>query len=77
MQLERVPHDDADPEVLTVSWRIQAGRPVRLEVELAAALEVPRMVPLGRVAESLAQGFVAAASRALSPPSPRASATSS
>lgn len=77
VRLERVPHDEADPERFAVSWCVQAGPPARVELELAAALEVPRVVPVGRLAQSLAHGFVAAASRALSPPSPRASATNS
>jgi Polyketide cyclase / dehydrase and lipid transport len=77
VRLERVPHDAADPERLEVTWRIGNGPPTRLELRLTAALELPRLVPLGGMAESVAQGLVAAASRALSPPSPMASASSS
>jgi hypothetical protein len=77
VRLERVPHDATDSERLEVIWRIGDGPPTRLEVSLAAALELPRLVPLGGVAESVAQDLVAAANRALSPPNPMTSATSS
>jgi hypothetical protein len=73
----RVPHDTTDPERLEVNWRIEPGPLTRLRVELAAALELPRLVPLGGLVESVAQGLVAAASRALGPSSPMASASSS
>jgi hypothetical protein len=77
VRLERVAHDPADRERLEVVWQIEDGPPTRLSVELAAALELPRLVPLGGVAESVAQDLVAAANRALSPPNPMTSATSS
>ena len=77
VSLTRVPHQPTDPERLEVTWQIRPGPPARLEVELTAALDVPRLVPLGAMANSVAQDLVAAASRALSPPSPMASATSS
>ena len=77
VRLERVPHDAGDPERLEVAWRIGDGPPTRLELRLAAALELPRLVPLGGMAQAVAQGLVAAASRALSPPSAMASASSS
>lgn len=77
VRLERVPHGSADPEKLEVRWRVEAGPPTRLQLELSATFELPRLLPLGSLAESVAQDFVAAAVRALSPPSPMTSASSS
>ena len=75
--LMRVAHEPEDPEELEVRWRVSPGR---LSVELVARLEVPRLLPVGGVGESIARGFVQAAARALAEErgsSPNASATSS
>jgi ribosome-associated toxin RatA of RatAB toxin-antitoxin module len=77
VRLTRVQHEPSDPERFDVVWRIAAGPPVRLQLELAANLQVPRLVPLGGVGDRLAQGFVDAAKRALEGSSPNASASSS
>jgi Polyketide cyclase / dehydrase and lipid transport len=67
VQLRRIPHGGGDQEELTVAWRLSAGvgTPTRIAVELAANLSVPRFLPVGGVAESLAQGFLTAALAAL------------
>jgi Polyketide cyclase / dehydrase and lipid transport len=75
--LSRVAHDPSDPERFEVNWRVEPGSPTRLRLELAASLDVPRLLPVGSLGEQLAQGFVDAASRALEGSSPNASASSS
>lgn len=77
VRLTRVPRDPTDPERFSVIWRIEAGPPTRLSLDLAATLSVPRLVPLGGVGDRLAQGFVDAARRTLEGSSPNASASSS
>lgn len=75
--LTRVPHEPSDPEKFEVVWRVAAGPPTRLAIELDATLEVPRLVPVGGVGDRIAQGFVDAAKRELEGSSPNASAISS
>ena len=48
-----------------VIWRLRDGENTRLALELAANLDVPRFLPLGGVGDSVAQGFVSAASAEL------------
>jgi hypothetical protein len=48
-----------------VIWRLSEGANTRIELELDAALDVPRFLPLGDVGNSVAQGFVSAASAEL------------
>ena len=45
-----------------VVWHLKEGETTRIELELDAALDVPRFLPLGDVGNSVAQGFVSAAS---------------
>jgi Polyketide cyclase / dehydrase and lipid transport len=75
--LTRVPHDPSDPERFELRWRVEPGPPTRLALELAATVDVPRLLPVGALGQQLAQGFVDAASRALEGTSPNASASSS
>jgi hypothetical protein len=75
--LTRVPHEPTDPERFRVDWLVEGGPKTRLSVELAARLDVPRLVPVGAIGDSLAQGFVEVASRALEGSSPNASPSSS
>jgi ribosome-associated toxin RatA of RatAB toxin-antitoxin module len=77
VRLSRVANEPSDPERFGVTWRIAAGPATRLELELAANLDVPRLLPLGGVGDRLAQGFVEAAKRALEGSSPNAAASSS
>jgi hypothetical protein len=58
-------------------WRVGSGATTRVAIELAATLEVPRLVPIGGLGDRLAQGFVEAAKRELAGSSPNASASSS
>jgi hypothetical protein len=48
-----------------VIWRLNEGESTRIELELAASLDVPRFLPLGDVGNSVAQGFISAASAEL------------
>ena len=50
-----------------VSWRLSDGPRggTRLELKLLATLNVPRLLPVGAIGDSLAGGFVRAASEAL------------
>jgi hypothetical protein len=75
--LTRVPDEPSDPERFQLTWRIDPGPSTRLQVELSAHVDVPRFLPVGGVGDSLAQGFVEAASRELAGSSPNASASSS
>lgn len=77
VKLSRIPHEPSDPERFEIAWRIGPGPPTDLELHLEARLDVPRLLPVRSVGESLAQGFVEAASRALAGSSPNASASSS
>ncbi|HZU60923.1 MAG TPA: SRPBCC family protein [Solirubrobacteraceae bacterium] len=61
VRLSRVPHAPSDPEQFVVAWQIDSGPSTRLAVELRASLEVPRLLPLQGIGESVAQGFLAAA----------------
>jgi hypothetical protein len=77
VDLSRVPHAGSEDDRFEVVWRVEAGPPTRIAIELTATLEVPRLVPLGGVGDRLAQGFVEAAKRELEGASPNASASSS
>lgn len=53
-----------------VIWRLTEGESTRIELELDANLDVPRLLPLGDVGKSVAQGFISAASTELTRRSP-------
>jgi hypothetical protein len=65
VRLTRLPHEPPDPEQFEVTWRLRDGPGTRIELELNASLSVPRFLPVGGVGDGLANGFVAAAARAL------------
>lgn len=65
IMLKRIPHGPSDPERFDVTWRVDDAESTRIRLDLAANLSVPRLVPLGGVGDSLAQGMVGAATRAL------------
>jgi hypothetical protein len=68
VRLVRIPHEPDDEEEFEVIWRVRDGARRRLEVALTAVLPVPRLLPVGGIGDSLAQGFVAAAARELDAP---------
>jgi len=63
--LSRIPHQSSDKERFDVTWRVQR---TRIELQLGANLDVPRLVPLGGVGDSMAADLVNAATRALASP---------
>lgn len=78
VRLIRMPNEPSDPERFEVRWHAQPeGGRSELAVALLARLEVPRLLPLGGLGETLAQGFADAAKGAIEGSSPNASATSS
>lgn len=64
--LTRLPHDPSDPEQFEVAWQVIEGQRTRIALKLDANLSVPRMLPVGTIGDTLAQGFVDAAARRLS-----------
>ena len=48
-----------------MNWRVSGAGPTQIRLDLAANLDVPRFLPLGDVGDSMAAGFVSAATRAL------------
>ena len=65
VRLSRIPHHGSDGEKFDVTWRVSGAGPSQIRLDLAANLNVPRFLPLGDVGESMAAGFVNAATRAL------------
>ena len=65
VKLSRIPHEPTDKERFDVTWRVKGGSNSHIRLDLAANLDVPRLVPLGGVGDSMAQGMVSAAARAL------------
>jgi hypothetical protein len=65
IELTRIPHEPSDKERFDVTWRVDGGQSTRIALDLAANLDVPRFLPLGGVGDSMAEGLVSAATRAL------------
>ena len=63
--LSRVPHEPSDKERFDVTWKVGGGQSLRIELQLAANLDVPRLIPLGGVGDAMAADLVSAATRAL------------
>jgi hypothetical protein len=68
VKLSRIPHEPGDRERFDVTWRVDRGQSTRIRLDLAANLDVPRFVPLGGLGDSMAEGLVSAATRALASP---------
>lgn len=67
VKLSRVARPGGE-ERFDVTWRLhERSSSTRIEVELEAVLDVPRLIPLGNVGEAFAEGFVGAAGRRLAP----------
>ncbi len=67
VRLVRVPHERTDRERFEVTWRaVATGARTQLQLALAASLDVPRLLPTGGLADTMASGFVVAAARELS-----------
>jgi hypothetical protein len=66
VKLVRTSQDSADAERFSVNWQVSGAQSgARIDLKLDAALDVPRLVPLGGVGDAMASGFVAAAVRSL------------
>lgn len=68
IKLSRIPEGPGDRERFEVTWHVDGGDAVagtRIGLDLAANLDVPRLVPLGGVGDSMAEGLVSAAKREL------------
>ena len=69
VELHRLPEHERDDETLSVAWKLSdSARARRIEVEMRAKLAVPRFLPIGGMAESLARSFLEAAIVALTEP---------
>ena len=62
VKLSRLPHGPDDREELEMRWEVHDGR---IQLRIEARLDVPRLLPAGGIGDSLAEGFVQAAVRAL------------
>lgn len=60
--------DHGSDQRFDVSWRLREEQRTRIDLDLRAALNVPRFLPLGGIGDSIAQGFVAAAGWEVAPP---------
>ena len=65
VRLSRIPHHGRDGEKFDVNWFVPETQPTEIHLNLAADLDVPRFLPLGGIGDSMAEGFVSAATRAL------------
>jgi hypothetical protein len=65
VKLAREPHGPGDDERFEVTWQLEEGAGTRIRLQLEANLSVPRLVPIGGIGDSMAAGFVSAATRAL------------
>jgi Polyketide cyclase / dehydrase and lipid transport len=65
VRLARVPHHAGDGEAFAVTWHLTQDQKTQIKVTLDANLSIPRFLPVGGLGDTLAQGFVAAAAKAL------------
>jgi hypothetical protein len=65
VKLSRIPHHAGDGEKFDVTWRVSRQQLTQIRLDLAADLSVPRFLPLGGIGDSIAEGFVSAATKAL------------
>lgn len=65
MEMSRISHGPHDREELAVGWALAGDGPTRIEVRMRANLSIPGLVPVGGLAESVANGFLNAALNAL------------
>jgi hypothetical protein len=65
VKLTRLPNEPSDDEQLEVTFRLEETDGTRIELRLEGHLDVPRLLPLGGIGDSIAQRFVAAVTRAL------------
>ena len=64
--LTRIPHGPTDHERFEVRWQLrEQGSETNIRLDVEANLSIPRVVPVGGIGDAMADGFVAAAVRAL------------
>jgi len=62
IELRRLPKEPSDHEQILVSWRLSdRDGGTEIEAGLRASLNIPRFLPVGGLAESMARGFLDAA----------------
>jgi hypothetical protein len=61
VELTHVSRGQASGASFDATWRLTGDDSTRLELELDATMPVPRLVPLGGVGDSFADGFMRAA----------------
>lgn len=66
VELRRVPNENGDPEEMTVTWHLTDGPQTVLAVDLRARLDLPGFMPVGGLAQGMANRFLQAALRHLS-----------
>jgi ribosome-associated toxin RatA of RatAB toxin-antitoxin module len=65
VELKRAPNQNRDQEEMTVSWRLTEGPQTLVAVDLRARLDVPGFLPVGGLAQGMADRFLQAALRRL------------
>jgi ribosome-associated toxin RatA of RatAB toxin-antitoxin module len=65
VEMARVPHRPDDREEFAVGWELAGDGPTRIQVQMRANLSIPGFLPVGGIAESVANGFLNAALKAL------------
>ncbi len=65
VRLARIPHHAGDDEAFAVTWHLTQEQKTVINVALDANLSIPRFLPVGGLGDTLAQGFVTAAAKAL------------
>jgi hypothetical protein len=73
IRLTRIAHAGSSQFAVTWGLRDDAGTGIdhagtRIELNLTASMSVPRFLPVGGIGDAIADGFIAAATRALTSP---------
>jgi hypothetical protein len=67
VELRRLPRSSDDKDQMVITWRLRelAAETTHVAIDLAASLDIPRFLPIGSLADGIANGFLAAALAAL------------
>ena len=65
VELTRAPNENGDREDMVVSWRLTSGPQTLVAVNLRARLDLPGFLPVGGLAQGMADRFLQAALRRL------------
>ena len=68
VELKRMPNENRDRENMTVSWRLTSGPQTLVAVDLRARLDLPGFLPVGGLAQGMADRVLQAALRRLGQP---------